>query len=113
MSDAFPRRREALRGQLRDRGLDALLVVDLLNIRYLTGFTGSNAALVVHAADDEHSIFCTDGRYLTQSAEQVPDLERVIDRESARAGRAGGQGALPQDRVREPARDRRAVGRVG
>jgi Xaa-Pro aminopeptidase len=83
MSDAFPRRREALRGQLRDRGLDALLVVDLLNIRYLTGFTGSNAALVVHAADDEHSVFCTDGRYLTQSAEQVPDLDRVIDRASA------------------------------
>jgi Xaa-Pro aminopeptidase len=85
MSDAFPRRREALRGQLRDRGLDALLVVDLLNIRYLTGFTGSNAALVVHATDDEHSIFSTDGRYLTQSAEQVPDLERVVDRASAAA----------------------------
>jgi Xaa-Pro aminopeptidase len=83
MSDAYARRREALRGQLRDRELDALLLVDLLNIRYLTGFTGSNAALVVHAADDEHTLFCTDGRYLTQSAEQVPDLERVIDRNSA------------------------------
>ncbi|TCO49881.1 M24 family metallopeptidase [Actinocrispum wychmicini] len=83
MSDAFVRRREALRVQLRDRGLDALLLVDLLNIRYLTGFTGSNAALVVHASDDAHSIFCTDGRYLTQSEKQVPDLERVIDRNSA------------------------------
>jgi Xaa-Pro aminopeptidase len=87
MSDAYARRREALRGQLRKRGLDALLVVDLLNIRYLTGFTGSNAALVVHAADgpgnERHTIFCTDGRYLTQSAEQVPDLERIIDRNSA------------------------------
>jgi Xaa-Pro dipeptidase len=82
MSDAYARRREALRVQIRDRGLDALLVVDLLNIRYLTGFTGSNAALVVHAADEQHTIFCTDGRYLTQSAEQVPDLERVIDRNS-------------------------------
>ncbi len=87
MSDVFPRRREALRTQLRDRGLDAVLVVDLLNIRYLTGFTGSNAALVVHAADapgsEKNTVFCTDGRYLTQSSEQVPDLERMIDRNSA------------------------------
>jgi Xaa-Pro dipeptidase len=87
MSDAYARRREGLRGQLRDRGLDALLVVDLLNIRYLTGFTGSNAALVVHAADgpgsEKNTVFCTDGRYLTQASEQVPDLERVIDRNSA------------------------------
>ncbi len=33
-------RRAALRAVLADRGLDALLVTDLLNIRYLTGFTG-------------------------------------------------------------------------
>ena len=59
MSDAYARRREALRTQLRERGLDALLLVDLLNIRYLTGFTGSNAALVVHAGDhpgDERNV---------------------------------------------------------
>jgi Xaa-Pro dipeptidase len=89
MSDAYARRREALRTQLRERGLDALLVVDLLNIRYLTGFTGSNAALVVHAADhpgdEKHTVFCTDGRYLTQAEQQVPDLERIIDRASAAA----------------------------
>jgi Xaa-Pro dipeptidase len=62
-------------------------VVDLLNIRYLTGFTGSNAAFVLHAADEpgseKNTVFCTDGRYLTQASEQVPDLERVIDRGSA------------------------------
>ncbi|RSM80639.1 aminopeptidase P family protein [Kibdelosporangium aridum] len=87
MSDLYARRREALRTQLRERGLDALLVVDLLNIRYLTGFTGSNAALAVHAADspgdEKHTIFCTDGRYLTQVEHEVPDLERIIDRASA------------------------------
>ncbi|MET0133724.1 MAG: aminopeptidase P family protein [Kibdelosporangium sp.] len=85
MSAAYARRREALRDQVRERGLDALLVVDLLNIRYLTGFTGSNAALVVHAAGEERSVFCTDGRYLTQAAAQVPELERLIDRNSAAA----------------------------
>lgn len=73
-------RRAALRATLRDRELDALLVTNLLNVRYLTGFTGSNAALLVHADSDEGAVFCTDGRYLTQAAAQVPDLERVIDR---------------------------------
>lgn len=77
-------RRAALRAALADRGLDALLVTDLLNIRYLTGFTGSNAALLVATDDDEsRTVVCTDGRYVTQIAEQVPDLRAVIARASA------------------------------
>ena len=83
MPETHVRRRAALRSQLRERDLDALLVVDLRNVRYLTGFTGSNAALLVHAGDEPdeaRTVFCTDGRYLTQSGRQVPDLERLIDR---------------------------------
>jgi Xaa-Pro dipeptidase len=79
-------RRAALREDLRAADLDALFVVDLLNIRYLTGFTGSNAVLVVSAADrpgaEAGTLLCTDGRYLTQSATQVPELARLIDRGS-------------------------------
>jgi Xaa-Pro aminopeptidase len=78
-------RRAALRELLSGAGVDALLVTDLVNIRYLTGFTGSNAALLVHAQGDTASRFCTDGRYRTQSAQEVPDLETVIDRASALA----------------------------
>jgi Xaa-Pro aminopeptidase len=84
MPETHVRRRAALRSLLRERDLDAQLVVDLRNVRYLTGFTGSNAALLVHAGDEpgdeRRTLFCTDGRYLTQSAQQVPDLERVIAR---------------------------------
>lgn len=79
----YSRRRAALRDRLRVLELDALLVTDLLNIRYLTGFTGSNAALLVHTDGDERTVFCTDGRYRTQSARQVPDLRVVIDRSGA------------------------------
>ncbi|HEY3259512.1 MAG TPA: Xaa-Pro peptidase family protein [Pseudonocardiaceae bacterium] len=75
-------RRAALRRSLQAAELDALLVTDLLNVRYLTGFTGSNGALLVAAAGDDESLFCTDGRYDTQSRQQVPDLRRVIDRRS-------------------------------
>src|SRR5689334_6007192 len=80
-------RRDALRTLLVERELDAILVTDLLNIRYLTGFTGSNAALVVSArdadGDEDATVICTDGRYVTQVAEQVPDLRAEIDRSSA------------------------------
>ncbi|MGP4020005.1 M24 family metallopeptidase [Saccharopolyspora sp. 5N708] len=86
MSETHNHRRHALRAHLREQNLDAMLVTDLLNIRYLTGFTGSNAALVVHAADEpgteSRTVFCTDGRYLAQAATQVPDLARVNDRAS-------------------------------
>lgn len=77
---AHARRREALRHQLRAIDLDALLVTDLLNVRYLTGFTGSNAALLVDAEGEDRTVFCTDGRYDVQSQRQVPDLRRVIER---------------------------------
>jgi Xaa-Pro aminopeptidase len=73
-------RRAALRGLLRAADVEALLVTDLVNVRYLTGFTGSNASLLLHVDGDVLSRFCTDGRYTTQSAVQVPDLDRVIDR---------------------------------
>jgi Xaa-Pro aminopeptidase len=76
-------RRAALRALLPGAGVDALLVTDLVNVRYLTGFTGSNAALLVHVDGDGASRFCTDGRYRTQAAAEVPDLELVIDRASA------------------------------
>ncbi|MDP0965248.1 aminopeptidase P family N-terminal domain-containing protein, partial [Klebsiella pneumoniae] len=76
-----------LRRLLSERELDAILVTDLLNIRYLTGFTGSNAALVVSASDsasdERETVICTDGRYVTQVAEQVPDLRAEIARSSA------------------------------
>ena len=93
-----------LRAALVHSGVDALLVTDLINIRYLTGFTGSNAALLVVGTDEEEGAggvtpedagpdgdtagadgdprtrFCTDGRYTTQSADEVPDLPRLIGR---------------------------------
>ena len=54
-----------------------LLVSDLVNVRWLTGFTGSNAAAVVGREGARR--FVTDFRYLTQSAEEVdPAWEREI-----------------------------------
>src|SRR6201994_152744 len=70
-----------------------MLVTDLINVRYLSGFTGSNAALLVFA-DDSPPVLATDGRYRTQAAQQAPDLEVAIERACARylAGRAASAG---------------------
>ena len=69
-------RRDALEAKLAERELDALLVSNLVNVRWLTGFTGSNGAAVVGAGAPR---FVTDFRYLTQSAEQLdPSWAREI-----------------------------------
>src|SRR6201997_3610387 len=60
-----------------------MLVTDLVNVRYLSGFTGSNGALLVFA-DDRDPVLATDGRYRTQAAEQAPGLEIAIERAVAR-----------------------------
>jgi Xaa-Pro aminopeptidase len=70
-------RLERLQPWLAERGLDALLVTGLVDVRYLAGFTGSSG-LVLAVADRARerlggSRFFTDFRYETQAAEQVPD----------------------------------------
>ena len=59
--------------------MPAMLVTDLVNVRYLTGFTGSNAALLVFT-DSDRAVLATDGRYRTQAARQAPDVELLIER---------------------------------
>jgi Xaa-Pro aminopeptidase len=85
----YSQRRDNLRQLIGASGLDATLVTDLVNVRYLSGFTGSNGALLVFA-DDRGAVLATDGRYRTQAAEQAPELEIAIERALGRhlAGRA-------------------------
>ena len=80
-------RRDRLRAQLTAADTDAALVTNLVNVRYLTGFTGSNAALLITG---ERALLATDGRYVAQVAAQAPDVEPVIERACALAltGRA-------------------------
>lgn len=53
----------------------AVLVTTPANVRYLTGFTGTNGQLLLSG---KRPVFLTDGRYEEQSASQVADLERQI-----------------------------------
>jgi Xaa-Pro aminopeptidase len=82
MAELHEQRRARVRQRLAQIDADAALVTRLVNVRYLTGFTGSNGALLVA---DDNTILVTDGRYETQVTEQAPDVELVIDRELVRA----------------------------
>jgi Xaa-Pro aminopeptidase len=63
-------------GRLRDEfgsyQCDAMLITNLVNIRYLTGFTGSAAMLLVLG---DSVLFTTDGRYAIQSRQQLSAAE--------------------------------------
>jgi Xaa-Pro aminopeptidase len=61
--------------------IDALLVTRAVNVRYLTGFRGSNGAVLIRR--DAHTLIATDGRYLTQLAAEAPDLEVLEARAAA------------------------------
>jgi Xaa-Pro aminopeptidase len=67
-------RADRLVALLEERELDCLLVTNLVNVRYLTGFTGTNGACIVSPGE---RLFLTDFRYVEQAKEQVPDFERV------------------------------------
>lgn len=68
-------RQERLRRRLEAEGVDALLVSNLTNIRYLTGFAGSNAYVLIAA--DVTRLY-TDGRYATQASQMVQEAEITI-----------------------------------
>ncbi len=73
-----------LRTSLAASQLDALLVSALPNVRYLTGFSGSNG-LVLVTADD--AVLVTDFRYATQVKTEVSPAARVAIEPSTLWGR--------------------------
>ena len=74
----FSDRRLLLAGRLAESKLDALLVSSGPNVRYLSGFTGSNGLLFV--SPDRSTLF-TDPRYEIQAASET-DCDVRIARES-------------------------------
>ena len=71
---AIEARADRLVDVLAERELDCLLVTGLVNVRYLSGFTGTNGACIV--TPDER-LFLTDFRYVEQAEEQVRGFDLV------------------------------------
>jgi Xaa-Pro aminopeptidase len=74
MTDRRSARAARIIDALAENNLDALLVTGRANIRYLTGFSGSSALLLISTRD---AVLITDFRYQTQVAEEVGDVVRV------------------------------------
>ncbi|MDQ6699171.1 MAG: Xaa-Pro peptidase family protein [Acidobacteriota bacterium] len=84
LPDEHAYRRAAVASTFAELKIDALFVSSAPNIRYLTGFTGSNGMLLL---ERDRAIFLTDPRYRIQTAQQVsckfqigsgPLLPRII-----------------------------------
>jgi Xaa-Pro aminopeptidase len=72
----------ALRLRMAEQEIAALLVTHLADVRYLCGFTGSNAALAITASS---AVLYTDGRYKTQARQETKSAKVVIAQKSALA----------------------------
>jgi Xaa-Pro aminopeptidase len=66
---------------MKQRGIDSLLVTHLPDVRYLCGFTGSNAFLAVTS---NRAAMFTDGRYIAQARQETTAARVVIAAKSAR-----------------------------
>lgn len=67
-------RADRLADSIRESELDCLLVTQMVNVRYLTGFTGTNGACIITL---EERLFFTDFRYAEQAGEQVSGFEQL------------------------------------
>lgn len=75
------RRRASVTSALDDSDFDALLLTDLVDIRWLTGFTGSNGWVVLHDGD---LVLVTDGRYGDRARAETAGAGATVIAESRR-----------------------------
>ena len=68
-------RKRRVAAAVKAAGAEAMVVTSLIDVRYLTGFTGSSAVLVLVGAK---ATMFTDGRYTTQAAAEVDGAAVVI-----------------------------------
>jgi Xaa-Pro aminopeptidase len=73
--DHFAPRRERLKQALADEGLDALAVSSVVNVSYLTGFSGDSSVLVLTR---DRALLVSDPRYTALIAEECPGLPTHI-----------------------------------
>ena len=72
--------------KLQDLDVDALIFLDIKNIRYLTGFTGSDGALMI---GEKQKLLLVDGRYTNQAKKEVSGVEVLEYREKIDGIEAG------------------------
>src|SRR5260221_14572491 len=72
-------RLKKVQSALATERVDSFLVFAAPNLRYLTGFTGSNGLLVIR---ERGAVFFTDGRYTTQAGQEVTNARVVAPKKA-------------------------------
>jgi len=75
------KRLRKLRTSIAEKGLDALLLSQPENLRYLSGFTGSSGWLLISG---QNAILATDFRYVEQAKGESPDFEIIQTKQELR-----------------------------
>jgi len=73
-------RRDRARAAIAERGAAHLLVTDTRNVRYLTGFTGSNGQVLIGPEPGDDQLI-TDARYDQRAEVEAPELPRTLQRD--------------------------------
>jgi len=75
-------KKSLLRKKLSELKIDAILITDLTNVRYISGFTGSSGFFIITKTE---SVFVTDFRYQEQAQQEVRGcIIRISRRERTR-----------------------------
>ncbi len=75
---------QKLQTYIKENGLDAIIIGSEANRMYLSGFTGSNAMLLITL--NETPIIVTDFRYIEQVANQCPDFKCIDQKQKGTIG---------------------------
>jgi len=75
------KRLRKLRTSIAEKGLDAFLLSQPENLRYLSGFTGSSGWLIISG---QNAILATDFRYVEQAKEESPEFEIIQTKQELR-----------------------------
>ncbi len=116
-TEGIAARLERIGTRIADRKLDALLVEEAADLRYVSGYTGSNGLALLRPADEPAPNFLTDFRYTEQSAAEVPALyERATVtgelRDSLPSLLGGGGGRLGFDATKVTVRGHARLGEL-
>src|SRR3990170_7205759 len=76
----YTSRLNRVKESLKRKKIDGFLVTDIHNVRYLTGFSGSSAFLLI---TKKENIFITDFRYKEQAEKEVHGWDFFIQKEGA------------------------------
>ena len=79
MQSVYSKRIALLKGELRKRKMDSLLVTKGVNVSYLSGFMGHDSAVIVTSG---RSFFITDSRYIEEANASVKGFDIILTKHS-------------------------------